>query len=312
MIENRKETKIMGRPKKNPAAEAEKAAAVTPTEDVMPDEKEGFTDASLKLTGTGNPADHTDVNAVEQEEKQTTVSGGELDETQTGASGEGLEAEQTGAPEAKPEKNGKTESPGQKPETDNRVAELEDMVRQMREELADRRPQVVQVMADTEKVAMRFQSECADDNVAVFGPGGMYGQVTGKTGYVTVPKSEWSRFLTEQVRYLLDSRKLIVLSGLDDDEREMYGVNYREGELLDQRAFTKLLDLGRDLIAIFPRLCRSHQEMIASRFLSAYQKGDYRANDRELIVALNELSKRGGRGMFAPIIREMNALEERD
>ncbi|WP_298021018.1 hypothetical protein [uncultured Dysosmobacter sp.] len=303
----------MGRPKKNPADEVKKDSGVVLTEGVMPDEKVGLADDSPELSESERPAEHTEVNAVELEEKQTTVSGGEPEETQTGASGEEPEAEQTGAPGAEPAENGKTESPGQKPETDGRVAELEAMVRQMREELADRRPQVVQVMADTEKVAMRFQSECADDNVAVFGPGGMYGQVTGKTGYVTVPKSEWSRFLTEQVRYLLDSRKLIVLSGLDDDEREMYGVNYREGELLDQRAFTKLLDLGRDLIAIFPRLCQSHQEMVASRFLSAYQKGDHRANDRDLIVALNELSKRGGRrGMFTPIIREMNAMEERD
>ena len=80
---------------------------------------------------------------------------------------------------------------------------------------------MVQVMADSEKVVMRFQAEVADDNVAMFGPEGMYGQVTGKTGTVTVPKSEWSRFYNESVRNMIARRWLIVLSGMDERERRM-------------------------------------------------------------------------------------------
>ena len=38
-------------------------------------------------------------------------------------------------------------------------------------------PQVVQVMADTEKVVMRWMAPVSDENVATFGENGRYGQV---------------------------------------------------------------------------------------------------------------------------------------
>jgi hypothetical protein len=213
------------------------------------------------------------------------------------------------------------EAPEEAPVQDAQKSELDELkalVRQLQDELAARKPQVVQVMADTERVVMRWQAEVADDNLAVFGPGGMYGEITGKTGTITVPKSEWSRFYNESVRGMIARRWLIVLSGMDQQEREVYGCDYKPGELLDEKAFHKLLDLGRDLIAIFPALCREHQAMVASRFLSAYLAGDRRAMDRDLIVALNELSKQSAgndrsdlakRGLFFPIIEGLN---ERD
>lgn len=202
------------------------------------------------------------------------------------------------------------EEPAEPDEKNNEMAELRAQVARLTEQLNARSPQIVQVMADTEKVALRFCSECAPDNVAIFGPGGMYGQVTGQTGMLSVPKTEWSRFMTESVRFLLSSRQLIVLSGLTDDERVMYGVDYKPGELLDEMAFTKLLDMGRELLAVFPKLCRSHQEMVASRFLTASLNGDPRADDRELMKALNTLSQENGQpALFKPIIERMN---ERD
>ena len=197
-------------------------------------------------------------------------------------------------------------------EKDAEIAELRRQIEEMRQMLSGMQaPRVVQVTADTEKVTLRFQSERADENVASFGPGGIYGQVTGKTGTLLVPKTEWSRFLTNPVRHLLATRELIVLSGLTEDEMDLYGVNYKEGELLDRKAFTKLLDLGEGLLDIFPRLCESHQQMVAKRFLDAYLKGDPRAQDRGLIVKLNDLSKSGGKkGMFSSIIRDMNRMDE--
>ena len=202
---------------------------------------------------------------------------------------------------------------------DPEMEALKALVKQLQEQLAAQKPHVVQVMADTERVVMRFQAEVADDNVAVFGPEGMYGQVTGKTGTITVPKSEWSRFYNESVRNMIARRWLIVLSGMDERERDLYGCNYRPGEILDEMAFHKLLDLGRDLIAIFPVLCREHQAMVASRFLTAWMDGDERARDRDLIVALNEMSKENfkdagkndvrKKGLFWPIIEEMNAKD---
>lgn len=199
------------------------------------------------------------------------------------------------------------------------IDELKALVRQLQDQLASQRPQVVQVMADTEKVVMRFQAEVADDNKTVFGPDGMYGEITGKAGTVTVPKSEWSRFYNESTRNMIARRWLVVLSGMDQRERELYGCDYKEGELLDERAFHKLLDLGRDLIAIFPALCPDHQAMVASRFITAWGQNDPRVMDRELVVALNEMSKEPYRkadksdlrrkGLFWPIIEGLNAKD---
>lgn len=198
-----------------------------------------------------------------------------------------------------------------KNDRDEEIESLKLLVKQLQDQLKEQKPHVVQVMADTEKVVMRFQAEVADDNVATFGPDGMYGQVTGKTGTVTVPKSEWSRFYNESVRNMIYRRWLIVLSGMDEQERDLYGCNYKPGEILDELAFHKMLDLGRDLIAVFPALCKEHQEMVASRFLTAWMDGDERAMDRDLIVALNELSKgeKHKKGMFAPIIEGLNAKD---
>ena len=206
---------------------------------------------------------------------------------------------------------GVTEVVETKTEQNSEIEALKSLVKQLQDQLAAQKPHVVQVMADTEKVVLRFQAEVADDNVATFGPEGMYGQVTGKTGTITVPKSEWSRFYNESVRNMIYRRWLIVLSGMDEQERELYGCNYKPGEILDELAFHKLLDLGRDLIAVFPALCDTHKEMVASRFLTAWMDGDSRAMDRDLIVALNELSKDDThkKGMFQPIIEGLNAKD---
>ena len=206
---------------------------------------------------------------------------------------------------------------GESAEGNPEIEALKLLVKQLQDELAAKRPQVVQVMADTERVVLRFQAEVADDNETKFGPDGMYGQVTGKAGTITVPKSEWSRFYNESVRNMIARRWLIVLSGMDEKERELYGCNYRPGEILDEMAFHKLLDLGRDLVAIFPALCPEHQAMVASRFITAWYDNDDRARDRDLIVALNEMSKENyknadktdlrRKGLFWPIIEGLNA-----
>lgn len=192
------------------------------------------------------------------------------------------------------------------------IAALRAMIEQLRQQLdqKNQQPSIIQVLGDQEKVVMLFQAEVADDNLAVFGPNGMYGQVTGKTGKVIVPKSEWSRFYNESVRSMIRRRWLIVLSGMTDDERQLYDCSYREGELLEAGVFNRLLDMGDELTGIFPHLCRDHQEMVARRFVSAWMDGDARTNNRELIVKLNELSKQDGqKGLFTRIIEGMNAQD---
>lgn len=213
---------------------------------------------------------------------------------------------------AKEEKNAEKEE----------LEQLRELVLQLQRQLADTNPRIIQVMADTEKVTMRFQAEIADDNVAVFGANGMYGQVTGKVGTVVVPKSEWSRFYDESNRRMIDRRWLIVLSGMSDEEREIYNCAYKEGEVLDEEAFRKLLSMGRELLAVFPKLCIEHQEMVGRRFIEAWESGAPEAQDRELIVALNEMSKESYRkagvrderrkGIFQPVIEGLNAKDIQD
>lgn len=192
---------------------------------------------------------------------------------------------------------------------DAQIQELQAMVQSLMAQLEEQKkqPSIIQVLGDQEKVVLRFQAEVADDNVALFGPNGMYGQVTGKSGQIVVPKSEWSRFYTGSVRNMLRKRWLIVVSGMTDEERELYGCKYKDGEILENSVFQKLLDMGDAILDVFPQLCREHQEMVARRFLSAYEENDPRVQDRDLIVKLNDLSaKETGKGLFNRIVADMN------
>ena len=208
-------------------------------------------------------------------------------------------------------------------ENDGEVEALKETVAKLQEQLqaalsakAAQPAQVIQVVTpDSEKVTMRFQADVADDNVAVFGPSGLYGQVTGKMGTVVVPKAEWSRFYTDSVRRMIDRRWLVVLTGMSEDERKLFHCAYKKGEVLDEKAFAGLLDMGEELLKIFPELCISHQRMVGKAFWEAYNQGDSRANDRTLIVKLNELSKKAAagsgdklleKGVFNPVIEAMN------
>ena len=281
----------MARAKKN----AEKTAEVkVSAENVMLDEKTSLADADPTMAGETVTADVPDLSDPAVQKEQAELESAFLEQT----------AEAVKEDREEPQED----------EKDRRIQSLEEQVDRLMEKLNSvQHPQVIQVAADTEKVTLRFQSECAQDNVATFGPGGLYGQITGQTGTLMVPKNEWSRFMTDQVRYLLKTRQLIVLSGMDEDERELYGVNYKEGELLDRKAFQKILDMGQDLVDIFPGLCRSHQEMVAKRFTEAFNNGDARAMERDLLVKLNEITKEGGqKGMFTKLISMLNKQDEEE
>lgn len=171
-------------------------------------------------------------------------------------------------------------------------------------------PQIVQIANDTEMVQFLWQAEVAEDNTVFFGEGGLYGQVTGKTGSFYVPKKDLSRVLTELNRYFLKKRWLIIVSGLTDEEREVLGVDYKDGELLDKQAFAKMVELGDKMLEIYPNLCEGHKKMVAQRYAEAYQSGSPYVT-RGLVVQLNELSKtaKNPKGDFVSIIEEMNARE---
>lgn len=166
--------------------------------------------------------------------------------------------------------------------------------------------QIVVTAPDSgERVHLLWQAEVADDNVIEFGDGGMYGRIVGKTGSIYVPKNDLSRILDAANRLYLDRRWLIVVSGLTDDEREALGVAYKDGEILDKKAFQKLLELDQDeLLEIYPELCESHKEMIAKRFYEAYASG--KAVKRDIVVALNNIAPVEA---FKAIINGMNEAD---
>lgn len=169
-------------------------------------------------------------------------------------------------------------------------------------------PQIIQVAADVEKVHFLWQAEVSDENVFEVGPNGMYGRIVGKTGSFYVPKSDLSRVMDALFRLLIQKRWIIVVDGLTDAEREAYGVAYKEGELLDKKAFARMVEMGAGILEIYPKLCDGHREMVAKRYHEAYANSSQYVT-REIVVELNRMSKRFGSqdGDFSDIIEAMNA-----
>lgn len=155
-----------------------------------------------------------------------------------------------------------------------------------------------------ERVVFLWQAPVADYNEITFGVNGRYGRIVGPTGTFFVPKSELSQVLDAPTRHYIDIRWLIVLSGLDEQEREMLGCNYKKGEYLSKDAFMKVADMGDDILDIYPGLCKSHKDIVAKFYFEAWREG--KDLKRETVIKLNKLS---GSEAFKTIIEEMNARD---
>ena len=185
--------------------------------------------------------------------------------------------------------------------------QLQELMAKMQEM---QKPQVIQVAADVAKVHLLWQAEVADDNVVAFGEGGRYGIVKGKRGEFYMPKTDFSTIMDERVRFYLDNRWLIVLDGLSEEEREAYGVDYKDGEYLDRKAFTKLIEIGADILDIYPNLCEGNKRMVSQRYADAFNNGQY--IDRAVVEKLNQMSKtpKNPRGDFVQIVEALNKQVE--
>lgn len=216
------------------------------------------------------------------------------------------------APIAEEVKTETTEKPAERTftEADVQAMVAEAVAKAMASVQTQQTPQIVQVAADVERVQFLYMAEVADDNVYEIGPQGMYGRIVGKTGGFTVPKTDLSRVMDSMFRMFLEKRWIIAVSGLSDEEREAYGVDYRDGELLDKRAFARMVELGEKMIEIYPQLCKGHREMVAKRYYEAYISGS-RHIKRDTVVELNSISRQidGGEGAFSKIIELMNAAD---
>ena len=137
---------------------------------------------------------------------------------------------------------------------------------------------------------------------------GKLGDIQGRGGTRDIPKKEFFQNLNPAILKRLKDRRLIVLSGLTDDERERYGVKYTDGELLSSDVYYKLLSLDEtDIINIFKKACYRHKQIISTLYIDAYMKGDNRVN-QPFIQKLNEISKADDKdGMFKGILKDMIA-----
>lgn len=198
---------------------------------------------------------------------------------------------------------------------DDEVAELKRQLAEMKELLKQateaKQAHVIQMtQQESERVHFLFEAEVADDNIFIVGENGRYGRITGKTGSFYVPKNDLSSVMDGAFQSMMENRWIIVVSGLTDEEREAFGVDYKEGEYLDKKAFAKMVDLGDEMLEIYPKLCKGHKEMVAKRYYEAFRNGNPKVT-RELVTKLNTLSKEAGsvRGDFINIIEEMNAAD---
>ena len=160
----------------------------------------------------------------------------------------------------------------------------------------------------SERVMLLWQAPVADDNVQEFGPSGRLGRVIGSTGTIFVPHDDFPQIIDSQVRMFLERRWLIVLSGLDQDEKIAYGVDYKPNEYLDRQAFAKVAAQGEKLLDIYPALCPGNREIVVKAYYEAWQNHDPAVN-RGLTEQLDAMCTRidPEQTTFHTILQEMAA-----
>lgn len=197
------------------------------------------------------------------------------------------------------------------PKADKKDIEIENLkaqLSQLKEMMAQQSAQPHQIIVtsdNSERVWFLWMAEVAEDNQILIGENGQYGRIVGKTGTFYVPKNDLSRVMDSAMRYYLNHRWMIVLSGLTDDEREALGVNYKDGEIMDEKVFRNIAKMDKkELLEVFPGLCEPHKEMVASKIHEAYM--NKKNVDRETVVALNKIYPNVA---FKDILEDMNAAD---
>lgn len=219
-------------------------------------------------------------------------------------------AETLAVEEPKPESVEEVRAEYEKKLADLQASMMEQLEAIKQQMTSSQMPQIVQVAADVEKVRFLWMAEVADDNVQNFGQGGMYARIVGKRGDFVMPKTELSRILDSMTRACLDKRWLIVVSGLNEEEREALGVDYKDGELLDKQAFAKMVELEDKMLDIYPDLCEGHKEMVMKRYYEAWQSHNPHVH-RDVVLELKRMTQEAGikNNTFADIIAEMNEAD---
>ena len=177
--------------------------------------------------------------------------------------------------------------------------------------------------AKEETVTLRFHDEVNDSNIILLGENGRYGQIIGKDWTGQVRKMDFiGSFRTPTVQRLLETREMIVLDGLTDEERRLYGVMYTDGEYADLGLYNRMIKMDGDtLLDLYGKLGKDWRRMTAVRFAEAYEKGELKVS-RGTLVKLNRMSREDAaeypagdvrrKGAFRNILDKMNAAEDED
>lgn len=170
-------------------------------------------------------------------------------------------------------------------------------------------PTVVNVTNTEEYVTVLFLGAIAEGtNVSL----GSMGTINSDGSTIDIPKKEFMRGMgIPVVDSLLKERKLIVVNGLTDAERSRFGLVYKEGELLSQDAFFRLMDFDKEeIVSIYNALCDEHKKIVAKMYLTAYfEKHDNRVH-LETLQELNKISKtipNEKDGLFKTIIDDIGS-----
>lgn len=205
-----------------------------------------------------------------------------------------------------------TERPHTEQEVNELIANLQEQIKALQAQVeAARVPNVTVNTPDKERVTFRWQAPVADDNVLEIGEGGRYANVTGRQGTFFVPKDELHRVLTPMLRSFIANRWLIVLDGLDETERTALGVDYKPGEVLDSTAFMRLIDLGPELLSIYPALCEGNRRVVAKLVYESWHTDGYDHIKRDVVKGLEDFcsAHEPEEKTFQTILQEMNAKE---
>ena len=177
---------------------------------------------------------------------------------------------------------------------------------ELKAQISNARPQVIQLAPDTERVEFLWIAPVADENELLIA-NGLYGKITGKTGNFSVPKNELSRMMDAEMRKYIEDRWLIVLGGMDENERKMYGVDYKPGEVLDKEAFLGMLNLGKDIVGIYQNLCDASKDVVAKMYYEAWIDPVKKSKvHRATVVEMNKIASKPG---LKAIIEGMNKAD---
>lgn len=195
-----------------------------------------------------------------------------------------------------------------KPEKTYTEKQVNDLIKKaVKQALEENQAQTIVQVSKEEYVTVLLITAVADDTSVSIGE---IGKINRAGNTLDIEKKTFLQCMGNPVvDTLLRKRKLIVVNGLTDEERERFGLLYEEGELLTQKAYFKLLDFTREeIVSIFEKLCEEHKRVVAKMYMTAYfDRNDNRVN-LETVRDLNRLSKSVEKdGLFKTIIDDIGA-----